>query len=129
VDSCQLPVLSGRNRPEIIGKNPKIFRLEYCCHKITGITRNRQFPDRVVRPGFISAIPSNEDDSDGCMSLQLTTNDERRTSTVLDKRQQLAKCIKCIIKLQINCTYRSILSYLFKTCVFLKQISSAFLHS
>jgi hypothetical protein len=34
VDSCQLPVLSGRNQPEIIG-----------------ITRNRQFPDRVVRPG------------------------------------------------------------------------------
>ncbi len=51
VDSCQIPVLSGRNRPEIIRKNPKIFRPEYCFHKITGITRNRQFPDRVVRPG------------------------------------------------------------------------------
>jgi hypothetical protein len=51
VDSCQLPVLSWRNRPEIIGKNPKIFRPEYRFHKITGVTRNRQFPDRVVRPG------------------------------------------------------------------------------
>jgi hypothetical protein len=38
VDSCQLPVLSGRNRAESIGKNPKIFRPEYCFHKITGIT-------------------------------------------------------------------------------------------
>ncbi len=28
-----------------------MFRPEYCFHKITGITRNRQFPDRVVRPG------------------------------------------------------------------------------
>jgi hypothetical protein len=53
VDSCQLPVLSGRNQPEIIGKNPKIFRSEYCFHKITGITRNWQFPDRVVRPGLM----------------------------------------------------------------------------
>jgi hypothetical protein len=33
VGFCQIPVLSGRNRP--------------------GITRNRQFPDRVVRPGYI----------------------------------------------------------------------------
>ncbi len=32
-------------------KNPKIFRPEYRFHKITGITRNRQFPGRVVRPG------------------------------------------------------------------------------
>jgi hypothetical protein len=44
VDSYQLPVLSDRNRPEIIGKNPKNFRPEYCFHKITGITRNRPFP-------------------------------------------------------------------------------------
>jgi hypothetical protein len=51
VNSCQLPVLFDRNRPEIIGKNPKNFRPEYCFHKITGITRNRQFPDRVARPG------------------------------------------------------------------------------
>jgi hypothetical protein len=41
LDSCQLPVLSDRNGPEIIGKNPKIFRPEYCFHKITRITRNR----------------------------------------------------------------------------------------
>jgi len=41
VDSCQFPMLSGRNRPEIIGKNPKIFRPEYCFHEITGIIRNQ----------------------------------------------------------------------------------------
>jgi hypothetical protein len=41
VDYCQIPVLSGRNRPEIIRKNPKNFRPEYCFHKITGIIRNR----------------------------------------------------------------------------------------
>ncbi len=52
VNSRQILVLSGRNRPEIIRKNPKIFRPEYCFHKITGITRNRQFPDRVIRPGI-----------------------------------------------------------------------------
>ncbi len=40
MDSSQLPVLSDRNRPE------------YCFHKTTGITRNRQFPGRVVRPGL-----------------------------------------------------------------------------
>ncbi len=51
VDSCELPVISGRNGLEIIGKNSKNFRSEYCFHKITGITRSRQFPDRVVRPG------------------------------------------------------------------------------
>jgi hypothetical protein len=39
VDSCQLPVISGRNRPEIIGKNPKNFRPEYCFHKVTGSFR------------------------------------------------------------------------------------------
>jgi hypothetical protein len=33
MDSCQLPVLSDRNQPEIIGKNPKIFRPQYCFHK------------------------------------------------------------------------------------------------
>jgi hypothetical protein len=51
VDSYELPVLSDRNRPEIIGKNPKNFRPEYCFHKITGITRNRPFPGRTVRFG------------------------------------------------------------------------------
>ncbi len=51
VDSYQLLVLSGRNRPEIIEKNPKNFTPEYCFHKITGITRNRPFPGRTVRPG------------------------------------------------------------------------------
>jgi hypothetical protein len=52
VDSCQLLVLSDRNRPETIGKNPENFRPEYCFHKITGITGNRQFPGRFVRPGY-----------------------------------------------------------------------------
>jgi hypothetical protein len=51
VNSSQLPVLSGRKRSEIIGKNPKNFRPEYCFHKITGIIQNRQFPGRTVRPG------------------------------------------------------------------------------
>jgi hypothetical protein len=51
MDSCQLSVLSGRNRPEIIGKNPENFRPEYCFHKITGIIWNRRFPGRFVRPG------------------------------------------------------------------------------
>jgi hypothetical protein len=32
VDSSQFPVLFGRNRSEIIGKNPEIFRWEYCFH-------------------------------------------------------------------------------------------------
>jgi hypothetical protein len=32
VDSSQFPVLSGRNRSEIIEKNPEIFRWEYCFH-------------------------------------------------------------------------------------------------
>ena len=39
-------------RPEIIGKNSENFQPEYCFHKITGITRNRAFPDRTGRPGF-----------------------------------------------------------------------------
>ncbi len=29
MDSSQFPVLSGKKRSEIIGKNPKIFRWEY----------------------------------------------------------------------------------------------------
>ncbi len=36
---------------ESTGKNPKIFRPEYCFHKITVITQNRQFSDRFVRSG------------------------------------------------------------------------------
>jgi hypothetical protein len=32
VDSCQLPVVSGRNRLKIIGKNPKKFWPECCFH-------------------------------------------------------------------------------------------------
>jgi hypothetical protein len=56
VDSCQLPVLSGKNRPEIIGKNPKIFQPEYCFRKITVITRNRSFPGRIVRPGYLTPL-------------------------------------------------------------------------
>ncbi len=52
VDSCQLPVFSGRNPAESIVENPKSFRPEYCFHKITGIIRNRPFPGRTVRPGL-----------------------------------------------------------------------------
>jgi hypothetical protein len=32
VNSCQLPVRSNGNRPEIIGKSPKNFRPESCFH-------------------------------------------------------------------------------------------------
>jgi hypothetical protein len=38
-------------RPEIIGKNSKIFRPGYCFNKVTGITWNRQFPDQVAQSG------------------------------------------------------------------------------
>ncbi len=48
-------------RQETIGKNPKNFRSEYCFHKITRITRNRQFPDRVVRPGSIEVSSDRHD--------------------------------------------------------------------
>jgi len=50
VDSCQLPLLSGSKQLEIIDKNSKNFWPEYCFYKITGITRNRPFPCRTVRP-------------------------------------------------------------------------------
>jgi len=53
VDSCQLPLLSGRNWPEIIGKTPTNFRPEYCFHKISRITLNHQFQGRILRPGFL----------------------------------------------------------------------------
>jgi hypothetical protein len=39
---------SCRNRPKIIGKNPKIFRPEYCFHEIIGIPGNPPFPGRAV---------------------------------------------------------------------------------
>ncbi len=50
---CQLSVLSGRNWVENIGKNPKILRPEYCFQNITGITRNRPFSGQTLRPGYI----------------------------------------------------------------------------
>jgi hypothetical protein len=47
-----IPTTGSRgNLQENTGINPKNFRPEYCFHKITGITRHRQFPGRVVRPG------------------------------------------------------------------------------
>ncbi len=49
VVSYQLPVLSGRNKPEIIAKKPKSLQSEYCFHKITGIPRNRPFMGQTVR--------------------------------------------------------------------------------
>jgi hypothetical protein len=53
VDSCQLPVRSDRNRPEIIGKSPENFRPEYCFHvpAISGVFRPE--PARTYRPGSI----------------------------------------------------------------------------
>ena len=53
VDSDQFPVLSSRNRSEIIGKNPKIFRLEYCFH--VPVTSGAFLPEpaRIFRPGIV----------------------------------------------------------------------------
>jgi hypothetical protein len=56
MDSYRLPVLSGRNQPEIIEKNPNNFQPEYCFHKITGITRNWPFLGQTVRPGFLISL-------------------------------------------------------------------------
>ena len=55
VDSDQFPVLSSRNRSEIIGKNPKIFRLEYCFH--VPVTSGAFLPEpaRIFRPGIPQA--------------------------------------------------------------------------
>jgi hypothetical protein len=48
VDSCQLPVLSGRTRLKIIGKNPENFRPVYCFHvpEISGVF----LQDKVIFP-------------------------------------------------------------------------------
>jgi hypothetical protein len=53
VDSSQFPVLSGKDRSEIIGKNPKNFRWEYCFHvpAISGAFLPE--PARNFRPGLI----------------------------------------------------------------------------
>ena len=58
VDSDQFPVLSSRNRSEIIGKNPKIFRLEYCFH--VPVTSGAFLPEpaRIFRPGITLSISS-----------------------------------------------------------------------
>ena len=63
VDSDQFPVLSSRNRSEIIGKNPKIFRLEYCFH--VPVTSGAFLPEpaRIFRPGYYESqihLPSEE---------------------------------------------------------------------
>jgi len=60
LNSRQLLVLSSRNCPELMGKNPKNFRPEYCFHEITGITRNRPFPGRTVRPGLPNVTPTKQ---------------------------------------------------------------------
>ena len=59
VDSDQFPVLSSRNRSEIIGKNPKIFRLEYCFH--VPVTSGAFLPEpaRIFRPGYIDLQKKN----------------------------------------------------------------------
>ena len=56
VDSDQFPVLSSRNRSEIIGKNPKIFPLEYCFH--VPVTSGAFLPEpaRIFRPGKASTV-------------------------------------------------------------------------
>ena len=56
VDSDQFPVLSSRNRSEIIGKNPKIFRLEYCFH--VPVTSGAFLPEpaRIFRPGLFQCL-------------------------------------------------------------------------
>jgi hypothetical protein len=54
VDSCQFPMLSGRNRSEIIGKNPKNFRWEYCFHTPAISGAFLPEPARNFRPGNIS---------------------------------------------------------------------------
>jgi hypothetical protein len=52
VDSSQFPVLSGRNRSEIIGKNPKNFRWEYCFHVPAISDAFLPEPARNFRPGY-----------------------------------------------------------------------------
>ena len=56
VNSDQFPVLSGRNRSEIIGKNPKNFRWEYCFHvpMISGAFLPE--PVRIFRPGSLMFV-------------------------------------------------------------------------
>ncbi len=51
VDSGQFPMLFGKNRSEIIEKNLKIFRWEYCFHvpAISGAFLPE--PARIFRPG------------------------------------------------------------------------------
>jgi hypothetical protein len=51
VDSSQFPELSGRNQPKIIGKNPKIFRWEYCFHIPAISDAFLPEPARIFRPG------------------------------------------------------------------------------
>jgi hypothetical protein len=53
VDSSEFPVRSVRNRSEIIEKNPKNFRREYCFHfpAISGAFLPE--PVRLFRPGYV----------------------------------------------------------------------------
>jgi hypothetical protein len=53
VDSGQFPVLSGRNRSEIIGKNPKNFRWEYCFDVPAISDAFLPEPARNFRPGKV----------------------------------------------------------------------------
>ncbi len=59
VDSNQFPVLSGRNRQEIIGKNPKNFRWKYCFHisAISGAFLPE--PVRNFRSGYLLSHQAN----------------------------------------------------------------------
>jgi hypothetical protein len=51
VDSGQFRELSSRNRSEIIGKNPKIFRWEYCFHVPAISSAFLPEPAHIFRPG------------------------------------------------------------------------------
>jgi hypothetical protein len=51
MDTGQFPVLFGKNRWEIIGKNPKNFRWEYCFHVPVISGAFLPEPARIFRPG------------------------------------------------------------------------------
>jgi hypothetical protein len=56
VDSGQFPVLSGRNQSEIIGKNPKNFRWEYCFHVPVISGAFLPEPARIFRPEQLNLL-------------------------------------------------------------------------
>ncbi|CAF3326988.1 unnamed protein product [Rotaria sp. Silwood2] len=85
-------------------KHYQAFYLEQPLAENAAIPTDVSFENPIRLPRIInhSSIPSNEHDSDARMSLRLETDDERKTRTVLDNRQQLSECNKCIDKRQTN---------------------------